>query len=375
MGARFNMKYDVLVAGAGLAGSTAARLCAEQGRRVLVVERLNHIAGHCYDFKNKYGLTIHKYGPHIFHTNDIAVWEFVKRFTIFRPYEHRVLSFVDGLLLPFPINRDTIAGLFQMDIDAGGVKDLLRAEVAKARFHLPPLNFRDQVVSQVGEKLYEAFYKNYTVKQWQKDPEKLGAEIAARIPVRKNTDDRYFTDTYQGIPKAGYTVLVAGLLDHPNIDVKLATDFFKINKKITRGLTIYTGRLDRYFAYKYGTLEYRSLHLVFKTYKKEFFQAAAVVNYPNEHKWTRITEFKHFSGESSQHTTVCFEYPKAKGEPYYVVINQENNEKRERYLQEVKSLETQGACLFIGRLAEYKYYNMDQVIAAAMKKMAAYNIL
>ena len=363
------MKYDVLVAGAGLAGSTAARLFAEHNKRVLVVERLKHIAGHCYDCRNKHGITIHRYGPHIFHTNNTSVWEFVKRFTDFRPYVHRVLSSVNNMLLPLPINRDTIAGLFKIKINADQVKNFLAAEVARAQFNIPPQNFKDQVVSQVGERLYEAFYKNYTIKQWQQDPEKLGAEIAARIPVRENTDDRYFSDVYQGIPQAGYTTLVKSMLDHPHIQVELDTDFFEVENGIGRDITIYTGQLDRYFDYKYGTLEYRSLDLVFKTFKKEFYQPVAVVNYPNEHRWTRITEFKHLTGEASSHTTVCFEYPKARGEPYYVVINQENNKKREQYLHEVKACEEQGICYFIGRLAEYKYYNMDQVIDAAIKKI------
>jgi UDP-galactopyranose mutase len=365
------MEYDVLVAGAGLAGSTAARLLAEDDKKVLIVERLKHIAGHCYDFKNEHGITIHKYGPHIFHTDMAHVWGFMKRFSAFRPYVHRVLSSVDGMLLPFPINLDTIARLFKHDINEDQVKEFLKSEVEKARFSFPPQNFRDQVVSQVGERLYETFYRNYTIKQWQREPEDLAAEIAARIPVRSNTDDRYFSDTYQGIPLPGYSALVENMLSHPNISLQLDTDFFKVERGIRRKVTIFTGELDQYFNCKYGNLEYRSLDLKLKTLDREFLQPVAVVNYPNDHPWTRITEFKHFSGETSPQTTVCYEYPKAEGDPYYVVVNSENNAKRAKYTAEADMLEKRGTCFFIGRLAEYKYYNMDQVIAEAFRKTAS----
>jgi UDP-galactopyranose mutase len=363
------VNFDVLIAGAGLAGSTAARLLAEQYKKVLIVERLNHIAGHCYDFKNKHGINVHKYGPHILHTCNAEVWKFLKRFTKIRPYEHRVLSSVNGMLLPFPINRDTIAKLYQIKLSSDQVRDFLEDEVSKSSFKNPPQNFRDQVVSQVGERLYEIFYRNYTIKQWQKKPEQLSAEIAARIPVRDNTDDRYFTDTYQGIPLSGYTALVENMLNHPKITVELAADFFKMADIVQRDITIFTGLLDQYFGFKYGKLEYRSLKLVFETFPQEHYQPAAVVNYPNDHEWTRITEFKHFTGESLPHTTVCFEYPKAHGKPYYVVVNKANMKKRSKYMAEVAKLEKKEKCYFIGRLAEYRYYNMDQVVATAMEKV------
>jgi UDP-galactopyranose mutase len=362
------MEYDVLVAGAGLAGSTAARLLAEQNKTVLVVERLQHIAGHCFDFKNEYGITIHKYGPHIFHTNMDRVWKFVGRFSRFRPYEHRVLSSVENMLLPFPINRDTISRLFGVELNGNSVKAFLQQEIKKARFSHPPKNFRDQVVSQVGERLYETFYKNYTIKQWQKNPKELSAEIATRIPVRSNSDDRYFSDTFQGIPLPGYASLVEAMLSHPNISLKLNTDFFAIEPHIKRNITIFTGELDAYFKHKYGHLEYRSLDLKTETLHRERFQPVAVVNYPNDNAWTRITEFKHFSAEDSPYTTICYEYPKANGDPYYVVVNPENNRKREKYMADADNLEKNGSCFFIGRLAEYKYYNMDQVIAEAFRK-------
>jgi UDP-galactopyranose mutase len=363
------MKYDILVVGAGLAGSTAARILAEKGKKVLVVEKHKHVAGHCHDYKNEYGITVHTYGPHIFHTNNKKVWDFVHRFTEFHYYQHKVLSYAEGKLFPFPINRDTIKEIFGIEIGTHEVKEFLENEVKKSKFNNPPKNFRDAVVSQVGERLYEMFFKNYTIKQWERDPEELSAEIAKRIPVRENRDDRYFSDKYQGIPKYGYTKMVENMLDHENISLLLGADYFEIKDIIKPELTIYTGELDRFFEYKYGKLEYRSLELELKTFDKENYQPVATVNYPNDYDWTRITEFKHFLNEKSNKTTVCFEYPKSEGEPYYIVMTEDNMKKREQYMKEVEELEKTGKYLFIGRLAEYKYYNMDQVIEASMNKI------
>ncbi len=363
------MKTEVLIVGAGLAGSTAARLFADRGHRVLVVERLRHIAGHCYDYRDENGITIHKYGPHIFHTNNREVWDFVNRFTNFHYYQHRVKSYIEGKLLPFPINRTTLSEIIGKSISSDDVGNVLKIEVEKSNFNNPPENFRDAVVSQVGERLYELFYKNYTIKQWNTNPENISADVAKRIPVRNNNDDRYFSDKYQGIPIEGYTSLVRALLDHGNISVLLGMDYFEIKNDIMADIVVYTGELDRFFDYKYGELQYRSLDLNFVSYDREYFQEVAVVNYPNDYDWTRITEFKHFLEEKSERTTVCFEYPREKGEPYYVVMTEDNLNKREHYLKEVKKLEEQRKVFFVGRLAEYRYYNMDQVIEAVFNKL------
>jgi UDP-galactopyranose mutase len=363
------MKFDVIVAGAGLAGSVAARAFAEAGKRVLVIEKHRHVAGHCHDYRNEWGITVHTYGPHIFHTNDRTVWEFVNRFTDFHYLQHRVLSYAEGRLVPFPINRDTINEVFGLSISTEEVDAFLKAQVAASHFSNPPRNFRDAVVSQVGERFYNLFFKNYTLKQWNRDPETLSAEIAKRIPVRSNRDDRYFSDTYQGVPKHGYTKMVEAMLDHPKISVLLGADFFEIRSQFPSALTIFTGELDRFFDYKYGKLTYRSLDLVFKTLDQEQFQNVPVVNYPNDYEWTRITEFKLLSGERSPKTTICYEYPKEEGEPYYIVMNDENLSIREKYMAEVQKLEETGTYLFIGRLAEYAYYNMDQVIGRALQKV------
>lgn len=363
------MYFDVVVIGAGLAGSVSARDLAEKGKKVLVVEQHKHIGGHCHDFKNDEGITIHTYGPHIFHTIHKDVWDYVNRFTEFRYFQHRVLSYANGQLIPFPINRDTINKVYGSSITTNDVKDFLAAEVEKSKFNNPPKNFRDAVVSQVGETLYEMFFKNYTIKQWERDPEELSAEVARRIPVRENRDDRYFADQYQGIPIPGYTSMVEQILNHENISLMLGVDYFKVQDDFKADLTIYTGELDRFFDYKYGKLEYRSLDLVFKTLDKEWYQDVSVVNYPNDYDWTRITEYKHLTGEKSSKTTVSFEYPKATGEPFYIVMTKENMEAREKYMKEVEALEQKKSHIFIGRLAEYKYYNMDQVIKSTLEKI------
>jgi len=364
------MKIETLVIGAGLAGSTAARMLAEKGKKVLIVEQHKHTAGHCFDYKNEDGITVHKYGPHIFHTKNKEVWDFVNRFTEFNCYQHKVLSYVEGNFISFPINRDTIKEIYGLEIPTYEVNEFLKEEVKKSKFNDPPKNFRDAVVLQVGEKLYETFFKNYTAKQWERDPEELAPEVATRIPTRENRDKRYFSDKYQGIPKNGYTKMVENMLNHKNISILLGADYFDIKDQINADLTIYTGELDRYFDYKYGKLEYRSLDLKFKTFSQEYYQPVATVNYPNDYDWTRITEFKHFLNEKSDKTTVCFEYPKAEGEPYYIVMTEENMKKREKYIEEVKKLESSGNFLFIGRLAEYKYFNMDQVIGEALFKIS-----
>ncbi|MFO7881868.1 MAG: UDP-galactopyranose mutase [Kosmotogaceae bacterium] len=368
------MKWNIIVVGAGLAGSTAARLLAERGNTVLVIERLNHIAGHCYDYKDKNGITIHKYGPHIFHTNDENAWNFVNRFSEFEYYQHRVRSYVDGMYVTFPINRDTICQLYGVSIGSKEVRDFLKNEVKDSVFSNPPKNFKDAVISQVGDYLYRKFFEGYTRKQWETDPENLSPGLAKRIPVRTNRDDRYFSDKYQGIPLNGYTTLVRNMLNHNNISILAGADYFEIKDDLSCDLTVYTGELDRFFDYKYGRLQYRSLELKLKTFEKEYYQPVSVVNYPGDYDWTRITEFKHFlkEGQNTNKTTVCFEYPKEEGEPYYIVPTNENIERRTRYMEEVEQLESSRNFLLVGRLAEYKYYNMDQVISAVQKKLSNY---
>lgn len=362
------MEDFVLVVGAGLAGATAARILADKNFRVLVIEKLNHVAGHAHDKFNEDGILVHTYGPHIFHTKNARVFEFLSRFTSWNYYQHRVMSYADGMYVPFPINADTINQIFGMDISTGEVEKFLKNEVKNSKFTNPPINFEDAVVSQVGRRLYEKFFMNYTRKQWNREPSELSAEIAKRIPTRSSRDGRYFSDQYQGLPLYGYTKMVENILNHPKISILTNCDYFEIKKDLKPAMTIYTGRVDDFFEKSYGELEYRSLALDFKTYHEERHQPAAVVNYSNDYGWTRITEFKYMTGQKSDFTTVCYEYPLDSGEPYYVVITEENMKKREIYMKEVDKLESLGEYFFLGRLAEYRYYNMDEVVAKAIQK-------
>ena len=369
------MKYDCLVIGAGLSGCTAARLLAESGKKVLVLEKGRDIAGNCHDYLSEAGVTVHTHGPHIFHTIYKEVWDFLSRFTQFRLFQHRVLSYVHGMTVPFPINRDTLNAVFGESITTQDVQEFLHQEVKNSDFNTPAENFQDAVVCQVGQRLYELFFKNYTIKQWGRDPKELSAAVAARIPVRSNRDNRYFADKYQGIPIGGYTKMAQAMLDHLDITLMTGCDYFQIKENLSslfdaeNGITVYTGALDQFFEYKFGNLEYRSLDIKLKTVDKEFYQEAPVVNYPNDYDFTRITEFKHMTGEKSDKTVICMEYPKQEGHPYYVVMTKENMEKRTKYMEEVEKLEKTGRFIFTGRLAEYKYYNMDQAVKSAMDKI------
>lgn len=365
------MSWDLpcIVVGSGISGATAARLLAEAGFRVVVFEARNHLAGNCHDCLNEDGLFIQPHGPHIFHTSDATVWNFLGRFTDWLPYEHRVLANVGGKFLPFPINLDTLKQLLGRCFSPEEMTEFLKSEVSVSTYSDPPTNFRDQVVSQVGERLYGIFFQHYTEKQWGRAPEELSADVAKRIPLRFNHEDRYFTDPFQGIPCKGFTEMIRRMLDHPNIELCLNRDYFDGEPHGTPVLTVFTGELDRFFRYKYGKLEYRSLRMDFKTLDKDRFQPVAVVNYPGTEPWTRITEFKHIYGQNNSKTALCYEYPAAEGQPYYVVYSERNLANRSRYMEEVTALERTGSHIFCGRLAEYRYYNMDQAVASTMAKV------
>lgn len=366
--------YDIVVVGCGLSGATSARLLAERGFKILMIEQKKHIGGQIYDYKNDAGITVHQYGPHIFHTKIEEVWKFVNRFTTFSNFQHRVLSFAEGDFINFPINRLTINKVFGVDLTTAEVESFLQQEVAKSHFNNPPQSFRDKVVSQVGERLYGLFFEKYTEKQWNCDPDKLSPDLAGRIPVRSNNDCRYFADKYQGMPTHGYTQMIENMINHENISVLLGVDYQDIKNELQPKLLVYTGELDKFFDCKYGKLTYRSVKLDFQTLDQEQFQPAPVVNYPNDYDYTRITEFKQMTGEKSSKTTICYEYPSAEGLPFYTMPNKENELLREKYMQDVHTLEAQGKHLFIGRLAEYKYYNMDMAIDSAIKRINAWTL-
>lgn len=353
--------FYFLIVGAGFAGSVLAeRLASQLNKKVLIIDKRNHIAGNAYDHYNEEGILVHKYGPHIFHTNSREVFEYLSQFTAWRPYEHRVLASVDGQLVPMPINLDTINKLYGLSLTAFDVDSFFKSVAEEVS---PVRTSEDVVVSRVGRELYEKFFRNYTRKQWGMDPSELDKSVTARVPVRTTRDDRYFTDTYQAMPLRGYTALFEKLLSHPNIKVMLNTDYQDIVGMIPFREMIYTGPVDEYFGYRYGKLPYRSLEFRHETLDKPTHLPVAVVNYPNEHAFTRITEFKYLTGQQHPKTSIVYEYPQAEGDPYYPVPRPENAEIYKQY----KALaEATPNVYFVGRLATYKYYNMDQVVAQAL---------
>jgi UDP-galactopyranose mutase len=353
--------FDYLIVGAGFAGSVLAERLASIGeQKVLLVEQRDHIGGNAYDYFNKDGILIHKYGPHIFHTNSKKVFDYLGKFTAWRPYEHRVLGSVDGQLVPIPINLTTINKLYGLNLNCSEVESFFQSKAEKID---RVKTSEDVVVSKVGRELYEKFFKNYTKKQWDLDPSELDASVTARVPTRTNKDDRYFTDTYQAMPLYGYTRMFQKMLSHPNIKIMLNTDYKEIIDVIPYKNLIYTGPIDSFFNYCYGRLPYRSLEFKFETHDTETFQATGTINFPNEHAYTRITEFKYLTGQKHSKTSIVYEYPQAEGDPYYPIPRPENAEIYKKYQQLANAMTN---TYFTGRLATYKYYNMDQVVAQSL---------
>ena len=353
--------FDFMIVGAGFAGSVLAeRLATQDGLKVLVVEKRSHIAGNAYDFHDDAGILVHKYGPHIFHCNSAEIYEYLSQFTPWRPYQHRVLASVDGQLVPIPINLDTINRLYGMNLTSFELQEFL-ASVAEPMDRV--VTAEDAVVSKVGRDLYNKFFRGYTRKQWGVEPADLDASVTARIPTRTNRDDRYFTDTYQVMPLQGYTRLFERMLDHPNIHVLLNTDYRDVIPYLPFREMIYTGPIDAFFDNRYGRLPYRSLQFGFETLDVPAYQPVGTVNYPNEYEYTRVTEFKHLTGQTHHRTTIVREYPCDDGDPYYPVPNPVNAERYKRYQA---LAEATPDVHFAGRLATYKYYNMDQVVAQAL---------
>ena len=353
--------YDYLVVGAGFAGAVLAeRIASGLGKRVLVVDKRPHIGGNAYDEVNSDGILVHPYGPHIFHTASEKVFDHLSLFTEWRPYEHRVLASVDGKLVPIPINLDTINSLYGLNLDAAGMERFL-AERAEPKAEIR--TSEDIVLSKVGRELYEKFFRNYTRKQWGLDPSELDSSVAGRIPVRLDRDDRYFSDPYQAMPLDGYTKMFRRMLSHPKITVMTKTDYREVMAECKNAKTIYTGPIDEFFKFRFGKLPYRSLRFQHETHHREQFQAVGVVNYPNDHAYTRVTEFKHLTGQKHAKTSIVYEYPTAEGDPYYPVPQPENAKLYEMYRQLADS--TPGV-YFCGRLANYRYFNMDQVVAQAL---------
>jgi UDP-galactopyranose mutase len=352
--------FDFLIVGAGFAGSVLAeRLASDMGMKVMVVERRPHVGGNAYDHYDEHGILVHKYGPHIFHTNSPDVFAYLSRFTEWRPYQHRVLASVDGRLVPIPINLDTINTLYGTNYDSTNLSQFFE-RVAEKRV---VRTSEDVVISKVGRELYEKFFRGYTKKQWGLDPSELDASVTARIPTRTNRDDRYFTDTYQAMPRHGYTRMFERMLSHPNIKVLLNADYREVREVVPHRELVFTGPIDEFFDFRFGKLPYRSLEFHHETLPVKQFQSVGTVNYPNDNPYTRITEFKHLTGQQHEQTSIVYEIPRAEGDPYYPVPQRANTKLYEEY--QALAASTQHAH-FVGRLATYKYYNMDQVVAQAL---------
>ena len=354
-------RFDYAIVGAGFAGSVMAERLAGIGKRVLLIDRRTHIGGNAFDMHDEAGILIQPYGPHIFHTNAPSIVEYLSRFTAWRPYEHRVLAQVDGKLAPLPINRRTLNLLYGLSLSEKEAADFLAARAE-------PVNeiktSEDVIVSKVGRDLYEKFFQGYTRKQWGMDASELDKSVIARIPTRTNDDDRYFTDHFQAMPANGFTRMFEKMLDHPNITRLLDTDYRDVVNDIDAGELIYTGPIDEYFDLRYGQLPYRSLEFRHETLDLPQYQPVAVVNYPDQRvPYTRITEFKHLTGQPHARTSICREYPQADGDPYYPIPRPENQELYRRYQALADSTPD---VHFVGRLATYRYYNMDQVVGQAL---------
>ncbi len=378
-------RFDIWVAGAGYAGAVAARALAEQGKRVLVLERRDHIGGNAYDCLDGAGVLIHKYGPHIFHTNDRKVFDFLSRFTQWRRYQHRVIANIprdnpevvpahkvtDGrFFLPVPFNLDSLKNAFGEREGKRLGRKLLDAYPAQSQVTILELRQNpDPEVAAIADYVYEHVFVHYTMKQWGQTPEEIDPATTARVPVRLSQDDRYFQDAYQGMPLEGYTRMFERMLDHPNIEVRLGVDARPLLKE-AQGPVIYTGQADELFDFKFGPLPYRTLDFKFETLSQDCFQTHGTVNYTVDQDFTRITEFKHLTGQDLPGvTTIVKEYSRAytggEGEtPYYAIINPENNALYAKYRAEADKYPN---LHLLGRLAEYKYYNMDAIAARALE--------
>lgn len=356
------MNFDFAIVGAGFAGCVCAERLASAGRTVLLIDRRDHVGGNAYDTLDKNGVLIHPYGPHIFHTNSQRIFDYLSRFTDWRFYEHRVKASVKGNLYPIPINRTTINSLYGWDLTEDQIKEYLQKST---EVRDPIATSEDAVLASVGKDLCDTFFRGYTRKQWGLELSELSASVAARIPVRTNDDDRYFSDSFQFMPAAGYAAMFSRMTSHPLISIALSCDF-REGVRETYDHLIYTGPIDSYFQYRFGPLPYRSLKFEHTHASGPVLQQpCGTINYPNDHAYTRITEFRHLTGQTHSGTSLVREYPTDDGDPYYPVPRKENASLYKRY--EAIARETKNVT-FVGRLAEYRYYNMDQVVGAALAR-------
>lgn len=355
------MKYKYVVVGAGLAGLTVAeRIANVRKEKVLIIEKRSHIGGNVYDSYNDEGILIHNYGPHIFHTNDREVYQYLSRFTPWNDFWHRVLTYVDGNLIPMPITVETINQLYNLNLSCEEVEEFFKKQAVPIK---EIKTSKDVALCKVGEDIYQKIFETYTKKQWGIDPGEIDTSVIARIPIRLNRDTRYFNDRYQGMPKHGFTKMCENMVSDSNIKILLNTDYKEIIKDLEYDKLIYTGPTDYFYDYKYGKMKYRSIDFVFETFNREEYQQSPVVNYPNDYDYTRITEFKKLTWQEHKMTTILKEFPCSEGEPYYPFPTKECKEQFALYQAEMEKEEN---VLFLGRLAEYRYYNMDAVVRRAL---------
>ncbi len=370
------MSVDFLIVGAGLSGCVfAERIATKLKKEVLIIDRRNHIGGNVYDYKNKYGINIHKYGPHIFHTNSEEVWRYLKKFTEWEIYFHKVLAVVNGCKIPVPFNLNSLYKIFPRSLAKKLEDKLIESYGFNKKVPILKLNeSTDKDIKFLSQFIYEKVFLGYTIKQWGMKPEDLDKSVTARIPINISLDDRYFQDKYQGIPKYGYTNMIKNMIDNRLIKVELNVDSEKILKRIKPKIIIFTGPIDEYYNYKFGRLNYRSLEFEIKNFNYNYYQEVAQVNYPENYNFTRITEFKHFIKDNYNNiTTVVFEFPqeykKGENEPYYPILNEQNKIIYQKYY---KIAQKEKNIIFVGRLAEYKYYNMDQIVARVLNLFHKY---
>ncbi len=355
------MIYDYVVVGAGISALTVAhRISTDMNKKVLVIEKRKHIGGNCYDFYDENGLLVHKYGPHIFHTNDKRVWDYLNGFTEFDLYQHKVLTYVDGTLMPMPICAKTVNMLYGTNLTNAEISEFLASQADCDR---EIKSSEDVVLKNAGEVIYEKFFKHYTKKQWGVYPSELDPSVISRVPIRSGADDRYFTDKYQGMPRGGYTQMFKNMIQSENIAVMTGVDYKDVLPHVKFDALIYTGAIDYYFDYKLGKLKYRSVDFEFETFARKSYQSVAVVNYPNDYDFTRITEYKKLTAQYHNMTVISREYPTDSGEPAYPFPD---NAGKELYARYKELAEREKNVYFLGRLAEYRYYNMDAAVASAL---------
>lgn len=361
-----NPHYDIVIVGAGISGSVIAERYASLGKKILIIEKRDHIGGNCYDYKDENDILVSKYGAHLFHTKHPEVWEYVNRFAEWYPWEHKVLAKVDDKLVPIPVNINTVNILMGTNIKT---EQEMEERLQEIRVKIDePKNGEETVINKIGTYLYEKLFKHYTFKQWKKYPIELDRSVLDRIPVRTNFEDRYFTDTYQALPKRGYTKMFENMLNNPNIHILLNTDYFEVKDMYTDYEKLFfTGPIDNFFENSDGIgekLEYRSIHFEWESIDQEYFQENSVINYPgSDVDFTRIIEYKHFGNQKSKNTTIVREYSVDTGDPYYPVPNQRNRDLYEKYKIEADKLKD---IYFVGRLANYKYFNMDEAFKNAL---------